>query len=273
MSNYIKKHGEVIPIDTRSAISTRYHFITHAINKEFWNSNSNTVHSFYVGSYGRGTAIDTSDIDILVEIPQSEYQRYDYYRGNGQSRLLQAVKDAILVSFPRTDIRADGQIVKVMFSDGMKMEILPAFPKSSYWGYSEGYTYPDTNDGGHWLSTNPKLEQEAMRAKNDSSNGLLFDTCKHIRYVRDNYFKSYHLSGIVIDSFVYNAIQFWSWTQNGSTSSAPAGNYEQHILQMYQSMFSPYYGYAMIQAPGSNQNINASSSVECLGKVLRYIAQ
>lgn len=134
------------------------------------------------------TAVDTSDIDILVEIPQAEYQRYDYQKGNGQSRLLQAVRNAILASYPRTDIRADGQVVKVSFSDGMKMEILPAFPQYSYWGMKEGYTYPDSNDGGRWLSTNPKAEQEAMKAKNTTSSGLLFDTCKHLRYVRDNYF-------------------------------------------------------------------------------------
>ncbi|MDR3320286.1 MAG: nucleotidyltransferase domain-containing protein [Desulfovibrio sp.] len=32
----------------------------------------------YVGSYGSETAIDESDIDILVELPESEYTRYDY---------------------------------------------------------------------------------------------------------------------------------------------------------------------------------------------------
>lgn len=98
MSDYIKKHGEVIPQDTRTSVSLRYRTVTRAVNNEFWSSASDTAHSFYVGSYGRGTAIDTSDIDILVEIPQSEYQRYDYYHGNGQSRLLQAVKNAILTS-------------------------------------------------------------------------------------------------------------------------------------------------------------------------------
>lgn len=164
MSDYVKKHGEVIPLDTRTSISVRYHTITRAVNVEFWNSTSTTANSLYVGSYGRGTAVDTSDIDILVEIPQAEYQRYDYQKGNGQSRLLQAVRNAILASYPRTDIRADGQVVKVSFSDGMKMEILPAFPQYSYWGMKEGYTYPDSNDGGRWLSTNPKAEQEAMKA-------------------------------------------------------------------------------------------------------------
>ena len=177
----------------RSLISTRYQTVTRAVNIEFWNSSSNSAHSLYVGSYGRGTAIDTSDIDILVEVPESNYRRYDTLKGNGQSRLLQAVRNALLSSYPRTDIRADGQVVKVQFSDGMKMEVLPAFRKPSYISTMDEYTYPDTNNGGCWLSTNPKAEQEALRSKNNMSFGLLFDTCKHIRFIRDNYFSSYHL--------------------------------------------------------------------------------
>ena len=96
MSDHISKYGEIIPMSTRSSISTRYHSSTRAVNREFWNSSSDTLHSLYVGSYGRGTAVDTSDIDVLVELPKAEYDRYDYYNGNGQSRLLQAVKNAIM---------------------------------------------------------------------------------------------------------------------------------------------------------------------------------
>jgi len=269
MSSRVMKHGEIIPQNTRTTISNRYHTITRAVNREFWNSTSDTAHSFYVGSYGRGTAIDTSDVDMLVEIPQAEYQRYDYIKGNGQSRLLQAVRNAILEVYPRTDVRADGQVVKVQFTDGMKIEVLPAFPKQSPWGYPvEGYSYPDTNQGGHWLSTNPKAEQEAMREKNRSSNGLLFDTCKHIRSIRDTQFSSYHLSGIVIDSFVYHAIQGWRWSEPGSNSSAAAGTYESVLMQEYYRLFS--YGNT-IQAPGSGQTINAASSKVCLEKVLKYM--
>ena len=100
--------------------------------------------------------------------------------------------------------------MKINFSDGMFFEILPAFKN-----WDGSYRYPDTNMGGNWRSTNPKAEQDAMKNKNISSNGLLFDTCKHLRYVRDNYFRSYHLSGIVIDSFVYQAIGNWRWLSSG----------------------------------------------------------
>ena len=100
MSYHVLKRGEIIPMDTRAIISTRYKTITKAVNKEFWNSTSETSHSLYVGSYGRGTAIDTSDIDMLLELPKSEYDRFDIYKGNGQSRLLQVVKSAIQIHIP-----------------------------------------------------------------------------------------------------------------------------------------------------------------------------
>ena len=150
MSLPIRKRGEIIPQDTRNTISMRYHTITKAINCEFWNSQSETQNSLYVGSYGRGTAINSSDLDVLFELPQNEYNRYDLVKGNGQSRLLQAVRNAILTSYPRSEVRADGQVVKVLFSDGMKFEILPAFKNIDWWGQWNGtYIYPDTNMGGN----------------------------------------------------------------------------------------------------------------------------
>lgn len=130
MSDYIKKRGEVIDQGIRSTISKRYHTVTAAINKEFWGISSDTQNSFYVGSYGRGTAIDTSDIDILVVLPENVYLKHDVINGNGQSRLLQSVRQAIISSYPRSEVRADGQVVKINFSDGMKFEILPAFKKN-----------------------------------------------------------------------------------------------------------------------------------------------
>ena len=62
----VKQNYYVIDLKTRSLISMRYKEITKAINRAFWNSESETDHSRYVGSYGRGTAINTSDLDILI---------------------------------------------------------------------------------------------------------------------------------------------------------------------------------------------------------------
>lgn len=264
----VSRSGERISQEQRSLISDRYKRITRAINNEFWGTSSETAHSRYVGSYGRGTAIDTSDIDILVELPREEYERYDAHKGNGQSRLLQAVKTAIQSTYSRSDISADGQVVVIKFSDGMKFEILPAFQQVDWLGNWIGkYNYPDSNMGGNWRSTNPKAEQEAMAAKNRESNGLLYDTCKHMREIRDSHFSSYHLSGIVIDSFVYHHIDDWHWLYAGETSTQPHGTYEKKLYSE-----CPFWSF-ILTAPGSGDIVDTTKSLDCLRKVLNYMSK
>ena len=266
--NLVTKHGETISSEQRSDISYRYKRITRAINREFWDSESVTEHSFYVGSYGRGTAIDTSDIDILMELPRDMYNQYDAHKGNGQSRLLQTVKNAVLETFPHSDVRGDGQVVVVNFTDGIKFEILPAFKNLDYWGRWTGkYDYPDSNMGGNWLSTNPKAEQEAMEQKNRESNGLLYDTCRHMRQIRDTHFKSYHLPGIVIDSFAYHNIGNWHWTREGEVSTQPSGTYEKRLYNQ-----CPGYSF-YLTAPGSGMPVDTSDCIDVLNKVLNHMSK
>lgn len=273
MGANVLKHGEIITQDIRQTISLRYHNVTRAVNREFWDNESETQNSLYVGSYGRGTAINTSDLDILVELPQYNYENYDAVKGNGQSRLLQALRNSILKSYPSSDVRADGQVVKIAFSDGMQFEILPAFKKmDSFNQWNGSYIYPDTNMGGNWRSTNPRAEQTAMKMKNDSSNGLFYDTCKHFRSVRDNYLSSYHLSGIVIDSFIYMAIGNWRWTRTGEVSQAAKGDYERVLLN-YLSKSRDNCSILQLKAPGSGQNVDVKDSIECLNKVLVYMTK
>jgi len=267
MSYEVTRHDNVIPLETRQDISRRYRTITKAINQEFWNSSSETTHSLYVGSYGRNTAVNTSDIDILVEIPESEYNRYSYSRGNGQSRFLQAVKNAIEKTYSKSDIRADGQVVKIDFSDGMKFEVLPAFPQMNFSG-NVTYKYPDTNMGGNWRTTDPKSEQKAMQDKNSSSNGLLCATCKHIRTLRNNFYSSYHLSGILIDSFVYVAMGEWHFTDRDGGSSSSSKSYEQVLLDYYNQSFLNIMFSPSLSAPGSRMQVDSSKGRDVLGKIL-----
>lgn len=269
MTDYVYRHDNVIKRDVRNQISKRYKTVTKAVNREFYDSNDETANSLYVGSYGRNTAVSTSDVDIMVILPKEEYERYDSYLGNGQSRLLQSVKDAIMHTYPSSDIRADGQVVKISFSDGMRFEILPAFSTTNWQG-DQVYDYPDSNHGGRWLSSNPKAEQQAMRKKNEASNGLLVDTCRHMRLIRDRQFTSYHLSGIVIDSFVYSAIGNWHWCEEGEPVSLPVGSYDNHLLNYWENNLQ--YSFTDLRAPGSGDSVNMQKSNECLGKVLRFMA-
>ena len=270
----VEKNNHPIGMETRSLISKRYKTITKAVNKEFRNIDNDSDYSFYVGSYGRGTAIDTSDLDVLVELPNDEYEHFHSLSGNGASRLLQAVKNAVMTPYPKTNIKADGQVVVVQFSDDMRFEILPAFRKIIYGGNWDGtYIYPDTHMGGNWLTTNPKAEQKAMIEKNlyEKSNGLLFDTCKHIRYIHNQYYSSYHLSGILIDTFVYKYIGIWHWCRNDENNDnycIKSNEFEKNLMLLY---YSSLYSSSSLQAPGSNEPVDTRKDLDTLGKVLGKI--
>ena len=270
MSSHVEQGNHSINQNTRALISKRYKRITKAVNYEFWGSSSEIEHSRYVGSYGRGTAINTSDLDVLMELPSSVFQQFSDRSGNGQSQLLQAVKNAIEDTYATTDISGDGQVVVVNFSDDMKFEILPAFLNLNCFGMWDGtYKYPDTHMGGNWLTTNPIAEQDAMNEKDDynHSNGLLKDTCKHIRFVKSESFKSYHLSGILIDSFVYKFIGYWHWLRDGEESRVNYKCYEEVLLDYYNSY--PYASLitSKLSAPGSGMEVTGEDW-EVLGKVL-----
>ena len=105
--------------------------ITHRLNLDFWDNDSETSHSLYVGSYGRNTAIHGfSDLDMVFRLPCSKYERYNSYSGNGQSALLQAVRESIQRTYSTTTIGADGQVVQVSFADGIAFEVVPVFDKT-----------------------------------------------------------------------------------------------------------------------------------------------
>lgn len=79
----------------------------------------------------------------------SELDRFKFYSSNGPSRLLQVIRKTIINVLPNSDIRTDGQIVKVNFCDGIKFEIVLAFKEKDYLGTSTGFIYPDSNMGGN----------------------------------------------------------------------------------------------------------------------------
>ena len=151
--------------DTVSTIQYRYHQITKRINLDYWNSSSETTHSLYVGSYGRGTEIWTSDIDIIVQLPYSTYEKFNAYKSNGQSALLQEVKGVFQKTYSTSYVKGDGQVIGINFSDGINFEIVPAFINTD-----GSYTYPDSNNGGSWRITDPKKEIDAMNSRNKDTN-------------------------------------------------------------------------------------------------------
>lgn len=196
--------------DTVSTVRYRYHSITKRLNKDFRGIDSEVVNSLYVGSYGRGTAIHVSDIDMLYILPWDYYYRFNSYLGNGQSALLQAVKNSISQTYSSTEIGGDGQVVKVSFYDRVVFEVVPCFE------YSDGgFCYPDTNNGGSWKTTNPRPEINAINSLNSATNKNLKRLCRMIRAWKDNC--NVPMGGLLIDTFAYRFLKDWEYNDKSFT--------------------------------------------------------
>ena len=184
-------------------ISSRYKSITRRLNTDFWNTTSETSHSLYVGSYGRNTATQGfSDLDMIMQLPYSVYKQYDEHSGNGQSALLQAVRISIAKTYSTSQVGANGQIVEISFKDGITFEVVPAFDNSD-----KSFTFPDSNNGGSWRTTNPRPEIEAIRNRNKDCNGNLVPLCRMMRAWKSKW--SVPIGGLLIDTLSYQFIDKW----------------------------------------------------------------
>lgn len=233
-----------------SNVNSRYKQITKRVNIDYWSSTSETNHSLYVGSYGRGTAIHVSDIDIIVQLPYSTYEKFNKHTGNGQSALIQELKTVLQKTYSKSFVRGDGQVVKINFTDGICYEIVPGFINKD----GESYTYPDTNSGGSWKVTNPRAEIKEINSKNTTWNKNLKRLCRMARAWKDKW--EVPIGGLLIDTLAYNFLNTWEYKTNSFT--------------YYDWMSRDFFEYLKDQdtnqqywlAPGSNQRVYRAGGFE-----------
>jgi hypothetical protein len=200
---YNFKNNYNIGSDLISSIGQRYRRITARLNKDFWDTNSETAHSLYVGSYGRDTAAKgISDLDIGFRLPYENYVKYNAYQSNGQSALLQAVRNSLLNTYNSSKVGGDGQVVVITFSDAITFEILPYFENKD-----ETWIFPDSKGGGSWKTCNPRAEIAAIQTRNLSVNHNLKALCRMMRVWRDH--NDVPMSGALIDALAYQFIENW----------------------------------------------------------------
>jgi hypothetical protein len=186
-------------------ISSRYKQITKRLNQDFYGSESDTNHSMYVGSYGRSTDIVTSDIDMIFILPSGLLAQYNAWQTNGQSGLLQAVAKSLQKTYSTSYLGADGQVIKLNFTDGINYEIVPAFDL-----VDDTFKFPDSNKGGSWRITNPRPEIKAIREADTKYNGNVRRLARMARAWK--YKWDVPMGGLLIDTIACNFMRNWSYS-------------------------------------------------------------
>ena len=229
VASWFREFCDNIRVKNEDVISKRYKAITRRLNTDFWRTRSETSHSLQVGSYGRNTAIDgTSDVDMIFELPESVYQRFNDYKDNGQSALLQAVRSALMNLYSRTKIGADGKVVEIPFSDGITFEVVPGFRNKD-----GSYRIPDSNGGGRWMRMNPRPEIRALSNRNRECNNNLVPLCRMMRAWKQEW--NVPMGGLLIDTLAYQFIATW--------------RHRREAFSRYDVMCRDYFKYLASQDP------------------------
>ena len=232
-----------IQVQDGSTISVRYKTITRRLNADFWQTNSDTSHSLYVGSYGRNTVTKGfSDLDMIFQLPWSMYFRYNAYTSNGQSALLQDVRRSIGKTYSSSRIGADGQVVEIAFTGGAKFEVVPAFENTD-----RSFTFPDSNHGGSWKMTNPRPEIEYIRARNNACNSNLIRLCRMMRAWKSEW--NVPMGGLLIDTLSYQFIGSWAYRSKSYLY------YDWMCRDFFAHMAAQDRSQAYYRAPGSDQYV------------------
>lgn len=240
--------------DKRNHWQKRISKICKKLNEKYYNLVSEEDNMIIVGSVGRNTAIDeTSDWDCIYDLPKEIYSKFNKYESNGQSQLLQEVKKEIKKLYSNTNIKADGQVVVISFSDG-NIELVPGFKQSD-----NSYKFPNSNNGGSWKITNPIPEIEATEEMKSMTNGHYKRLCQLMRKWKKN--GEFSFKGLLIDTLVKDFID-----KDENRRNIDYIDYKSIIRDLFYFLSiqdkNRKYWYAL----GSNQQINNTDEGKFIDK-------
>jgi hypothetical protein len=228
-------------------ISYRYGRITGALNSYFRNTDSKTNNCLQVGSYGRYTGIkNISDLDMLYILPSSEWENYN--KKDGQRKLLEDTKKALLETYPESQIKIDRCVVTVKYSDNTHIDIQPVFEIED-----EDYKYPDTYGGGYWKITKPRKEMAAMKEFVTNKNKNLRRLCKMARAWKLK--QGVVMGGLLIDTLAYNFLKSTDYFDDKSYAS-----FDEMCRDFFKYLYDQPKDQKEYAALGSKQRIKVKKS-------------
>jgi hypothetical protein len=236
---------------------TKYNGVCKKLHNHYYASSYDGSTKLLVGSYGKNTAIaPPTDIDVLFIMPYEKFDRYNSYSANGQSQLLQDIKNILLERYPDTYMRGDGQVVMVNFVS-YNVEVIPCFSLNGH------YYIPDTHSGGSWKETSPKSEMDDITNSNKRSKG---NTVKLIKMIKAwKYYCSAPIKSFVIELGAVNFLKMWNHYDKSSVY------YDWMIRDFFRELLE--YVKDSCKIPGINEKISYGDEWESKARTALTIAE
>lgn len=187
----------------REDAETKANNVCKVLHKYYYGSEYNGSTKLIIGSLGKNTAIrPPSDVDVIFELPFAEKIRYDNYKYNGQSSLLQDVKNILEKTYSSTYIHGDGPVVVIEF-DSYKVELNPSIKTS------EGYFVPITKDDGKWQLINPMAEKKELDMWDLITRGNVKNLIKIVK--RWKYYNNVPIKSLALELLVTNFLSTYKY--------------------------------------------------------------
>ena len=186
VANFLQEKLVEINAHDYEAIDRHRRTIEDKLNNEFDVENIR-----FGGSHSTNTDVKgLSDIDMLADLGK-------FKSDQSSDQAIQDFADAIRERLPNTKVSSGVMAVTVEFSDGLQVQVLPAFR------YRDGYRIPDPNGEG-WILTNPKRFARELTSANKKQSGQVVPTIKLIKSICDANnieVSSYHVSNLALNAF------------------------------------------------------------------------
>jgi len=189
---------------------TKYAGVVSCLNRAYYGTISEIDNSFFVGSWGKSTTTrPPRDIDVYFLLPAAVYLRYQNYAYNRQSALLQEVKNQLLLTYTKTDMSGDGQVVVVNFGS-YSVEVVPAFALTT----QGRYWICDTHNGGSYKETAPWSEMNQLDSADKANAGNLRPLIRMLKAWQAYCsvpIKSFHLELLAAEFIAQSSWRLKSW--------------------------------------------------------------
>ncbi len=148
------------------------------------------------GSYSKQTYVNgLSDVDLLYDL--GDYTSSNIEGKEDPKNVIDQFAQRIHQRYPTSNIKQGKMAVTIEFSDGIELQVLPAFR------YYNGYKVPDP-DNNSWVCSFPKNFSSKLTAVNQANSGVVKPVIKLTKEILANNgikVKGYHLENMAVDTF------------------------------------------------------------------------
>lgn len=214
MNHYFKIFDKKLTLTSsqQQDAKIKYNNVCKTLHNSYYVAKYNGSTKFLFGSYKKKTNIrpmdKMQDVDVLFKIPKETFEKFDNYESNGQSALLQEIRNTLNKTFTTTSkISGWGKVVLVNTVDGThNIEVLPAYELTD-----KTFKIPNSENGGSWEIFDPREDINNFQDSNQQVNGLVKIVTRMLKsWKRQNKtlnIKSYQIEQYVLEYFNKNSFE------------------------------------------------------------------